>query len=71
MKKIMSRLREPSTWAGLSAIGLLFGVPVGSLDLIAQAGIAIAGAAAVLLPESENGERRGRGERRKVAVKNA
>lgn len=49
--QITARLKEPSTWAGLSALGLLFGVPPGTLDALSQVGIALAGAAAVLLSE--------------------
>lgn len=49
--QIAARLKEPSTWAGLSALGLLFGVQPGTLDAVAQAGIAIAASAAVLLGE--------------------
>jgi len=66
---IVSRLKEPSTWAGLSAIGILFGVPPGTIDLVGQALIAITGAAAIALPEKKPaGERRGtRTDRRKSA----
>jgi hypothetical protein len=49
--QITARLKEPSTWAGLSALGLLFGVPPGTMDAITQVGIALTGAAAVLLSE--------------------
>lgn len=49
--QIVARLKEPSTWAGLSALGLLFGVPPGTLDMISQAGIAVAATAAVILGE--------------------
>lgn len=35
IKTIFSRLREPSTWAGLSALGLLFGL---SPEVTATAG---------------------------------
>lgn len=49
--QITARLKEPSTWAGLSALGVLFGVPLGTMDALAQVGITVAAAAAVLLPE--------------------
>lgn len=49
--QILARLREPSTWAGLSALGLLFGVPPGTLDAVSTAGIALAASAAVILGE--------------------
>lgn len=51
MRAILARLREPSTWAGLSALGLVFGLPPGTMDLIVQVGIGAAGLAGVLLPE--------------------
>ena len=44
MGKFLSRLREPSTWAGLSALGLLFGAPDGAVDAFGQV---VAGAAAL------------------------
>lgn len=51
MNAFFSRLREPSTWAGLSALGLVFGLPPGTLDLLAQIGIGVAGLAGVVLSE--------------------
>lgn len=42
---IIQRLREPSTWAGLSALGMLFGLPPGSIDAVGQI---VGGAAAVV-----------------------
>lgn len=49
--KILKRIREPSTMAGLSALALLFGIPPGTIDAVSQAVVAVLGAAAVLLPE--------------------
>lgn len=54
MKFIINRLREPSTWAGLSALGVLFGVPPGTLDLIAQVGVGAAGLLAIALKDGGN-----------------
>ncbi len=51
--RILQRLREPSTWAGLSAIGLLFGLPPGTVDLIGQVVGGVAGLAAIFMPESK------------------
>ena len=48
---ILARLREPSTMAGLSALAVLFGAPPGAIDAAVQVAGAVAGAAAVLLPE--------------------
>ncbi len=47
------RLREPSTMAGLSALALLFGTPVGTVDLLAQILGGVAAAGAILLPEGK------------------
>jgi hypothetical protein len=51
--KILSRLREPSTWAGLSALGLLLGLPPGTFDAIGQLVAGVAGLAAIFLPENK------------------
>lgn len=55
MKAFLNRLREPSTWAGLSALGVLFGVPPGTFDLAAQVVIGVAGLAGVVMPENTGG----------------
>lgn len=44
MGKLLNRLREPSTWAGLSVLGILFGAPEGAMDAMGQI---IGGAAAL------------------------
>lgn len=48
----VNRLKEPSTLAGLGVLAVLFGVPPGTVDVLVQAGAAVLGAAAVLIPES-------------------
>lgn len=53
MKTMMNRLRQPSTWAGLSALGLLFGLNAEQVDTLAGAGVAVASALAVFLPEGK------------------
>ncbi len=50
---ILQRLREPSTWAGLSALGLVLGLPPGTIDAIGQLVGGLAAVAAVFLPESK------------------
>ena len=50
--KILRRLREPSTWAGIAALLAVFGLPSEQAGAVAQVGAAVAGAAAVFLPES-------------------
>lgn len=49
--KFLQRLREPSSWAGLAALGVLFGMSAEQVQSLAGAGVAVAGALAVFLPE--------------------
>lgn len=49
---IIKRLREPSTWAGIAALGLLFGLPPGTIDLIGQIVGGVAGLAAIVMQEA-------------------
>lgn len=55
MQKIIDRLKEPSSWAGIAVlINLLaptVGIPPGLGELIANAGASVAALAAVLLAE--------------------
>lgn len=51
LQSIVNRLREPSTWAGLSALGLIFGLPPGTVDAIGQILGGVAAIAAIALPE--------------------
>lgn len=46
------RVREPSTWAGLSVLLTLFGVPAVHLDQVYQIVGAIAAVLAVVLPDT-------------------
>jgi hypothetical protein len=50
--QLIHRLREPSTWAGVAALGLIFGLPPGTIELVGQIVGGIAGLAAIVLPES-------------------
>lgn len=50
---LVARMKEPSTWAGLSALLVLFGLNVEQAGALANAGAAIAGLAAVFLGESK------------------
>lgn len=54
MKAAMTRLREPSTWAGLSALLMLFGLNVEQAAAVGNVGAALAGAAAIWLRESSD-----------------
>ncbi len=51
--QILQRLREPSTWAGLSALGLVLGLPPGTIDAIGQLVGGLAAVAAIFLPASK------------------
>lgn len=49
--KVIKRMREPSSWAGLAALGVLFGMNPEQVQSLAGAGVAIASVLAVFLPE--------------------
>jgi hypothetical protein len=51
VRSIVGRLKEPSTWAGVSALAILFGAPPGAVDVIGQVVVSLASAASILLPE--------------------
>jgi ABC-type uncharacterized transport system permease subunit len=51
MKNFLKRIKEPSTWAGLAALSILFGVNPDTANVVVQAVGAVAGAVAVLMPE--------------------
>ena len=48
---IIRKLREPSTWAGIGMVAAVAGIPADTMNLIAQAGVALAGLLAIYLPE--------------------
>lgn len=48
---IVRRMKEPSTWAGLSALLMLFGLNVEQAGAVAQAGAAVSALAAVFVGE--------------------
>lgn len=51
MSNVLKRLREPSTWAGVGAILVAFGLDGAIIDSFVKVAIAIVGVFAVLLPE--------------------
>lgn len=53
---MLNRLREPSTWAGLSALALVFGLPPGTVDLLGQVVAGGAGLAAIVLREKNKAQ---------------
>lgn len=48
---ILKRLNEPSTWAGIAALGVLFGLPAGTVEALGQVVGGVAALAAIVLPE--------------------
>jgi len=57
----LARLREPSTWAGLSGLAILFGVQADNETIQAWQGLAYilggaAAAGAVMIPERKAGQ---------------
>ena len=50
---LIQRLREPSTWAGISAMGLLFGLPPGTIDAVGMVLGGVAALGAIFLPETK------------------
>lgn len=49
---IVAKVKEPSTWAGLSALLVLLGLNVEAAANVAQVGATLAGIAAVVMGES-------------------
>ena len=49
--KTAQRLKEPSTWAGLAGLAVLFGASVEEASAVAHAVGAVAGLVAVFMPE--------------------
>lgn len=53
---LFKRLREPSTWAGIAALGLIFGLPAGTVEAAGQIIGGVAALGAILLPETTKAE---------------
>lgn len=57
MKQIIQRLKEPSSWAGIAVLinvlGGMIGLPLGSADVIVQAGSGVAAALAFFMAEKK------------------
>lgn len=49
--RFFQRIKEPSTWAGIAALGVLFGLPPGSVEAVSQVVGGVAALAAIFLPE--------------------
>ena len=54
--QFIQRLKEPSTWAGVAALGLIFGLPAGTVEAVGQIIGGVAALGAILLPEGKRGE---------------
>jgi hypothetical protein len=52
MSFLLSRLLEPSTWAGLTGLAVALGTSPDVMHEVAQAGAALAALAAMALPEN-------------------
>lgn len=50
MKYFIDRAKEKSTWAGVAALAILFGVPPELAHVATEAMVAVAGVAAVVWP---------------------
>lgn len=51
LKYLSDRAREPSTLAALAVLGVLVGLPPGTVDAAAVIVAGVAGAAAILIPD--------------------
>jgi len=56
MNAFLDRVKQPSTWAGLSVLGVLFGLPPGTIDLVGQVVGGVAALAAMVLTEKAKAE---------------
>jgi hypothetical protein len=54
IRLLQIRTKEPSTWAGLAALGLVLGLPAGTIDTAGQIMAGLAGLAAIILPEEHD-----------------
>jgi hypothetical protein len=53
MDYFLKRIREPSTWAGIAAMGALFGLPADTIGLVGQVVMGAGGLAAIVLSEKK------------------
>lgn len=51
MRKLIRRLKEPSTYAGLAGLALLLGITTETFDMYANAAAGLFGFAAILMGE--------------------
>lgn len=53
LSNFLRRLREPSTWAGISVLSALFGLPPGTIDALGQVVAGVGAIVAIALPEAK------------------
>ena len=51
LKWLADRAKEPTTYAGLSALGIVFGLPPGTVDVAVQVASAVCAVVAVVTTE--------------------
>ncbi len=51
--KISQRFKEPSTWAGLAGLGVVFGLPAEAVPAVAQIGAGVGFLLSIFLPEKQ------------------
>jgi len=61
IKKLLDRLKEASTWAGLAIIAQFLPLEVSELQVIWEAVTALAAVAAMLIPEGKPAEKESEG----------
>jgi len=61
IKKLLDRLKEASTWAGLAIIAQFLPLEVAELQVIWEAVTALAAVAAMLIPEGKPAEKEAEG----------
>lgn len=54
LRLLQIRTKEPSTWAGLAALGLVLGLPAGTIETAGQIMAGVAGMIAIILPEEHD-----------------
>jgi len=54
MNYVIARIKEPSTWTALGAIGLLLGLPPGTIDAVHMLLGGVAALAGILIPEGKS-----------------
>lgn len=56
MNMFLKRIKEPSTWAGITGLAVIFGMPESAANSLVQIAAGVTGLLAVVLPEVKKGE---------------